>query len=79
MGWEVQALIDNYDDTTPVPRYAYLVSCREHEEILRAYETDKYEVVSCAFDRSGIVTGGLTFRFCGNVTQLNDKIAEGAN
>lgn len=74
-----KALIDNYDDTTPVRGHAFLVSCREHEEILRAYETDKYEVVRCLFDRNGVVTKGLTFRFCGDVTQLNDEVGKGLN
>ena len=44
--------------------WTYLLTCREHEEALQYYETEKYEVVRCEIcvDGDG-VQKGLTFRF----------------
>jgi hypothetical protein len=60
------ALIDG-PDTACVDGWAYLVVTEEHEESLRFYETENYEVVRCTIiikDTSDTVKG-LTFKFVG--------------
>lgn len=60
------ALVDG-PDTTCVDGWAYLVVMEEHEEALRCYETENYEIVRCSIvmkDTSDVVKG-LTFRFVG--------------
>lgn len=52
---------------TCVDGWAYLVETEEHEEALRLYETENYEIVRCTIsmeDRSDVVKG-LTFKFVG--------------
>ncbi|KAL9101025.1 MAG: hypothetical protein Q9163_003667 [Psora crenata] len=59
-----KALIDGQSNSR-VQGWAYEVQTAEHEEILRFYETARYEVVRCSIglpDRNDAVAG-LTFRF----------------
>ena len=46
---------------------AYQVSSKEHEDALRIYETENYEVVRCMIAMADEVVHGLTFRFVGPV------------
>ena len=39
---------------------------KEHEDRLREYATELYEVVRCQMVVDGNKLPGLTFRFCGN-------------
>ena len=59
-----KALVDGQSDSR-VQSWAYEVQTAEHEEVLRFYETARYEVVRCSIrfsDRKDAVPG-LTFRF----------------
>ena len=59
-----KALIDGQSNSR-VQGWAYEVQTAEHEEVLRFYETARYEVVRCSIrflDRKDAVPG-LTFRF----------------
>ncbi|KAL9128381.1 MAG: hypothetical protein Q9217_002935 [Psora testacea] len=59
-----KALIDGQSNSR-VQGWAYEVQTAEHEEVLRFYETARYEVVRCSIglpDRKDAVTS-LTFRF----------------
>ena len=61
-----------YPDTVCVDRWAYLVATEEHEEVLRFYETENYEIVRCTIimkDGSDAVRG-LTFKFVGSPEHL---------
>lgn len=40
-------------------------SLEEHEDVLRKYETDAYEVVRCLIKIDGTTVHGCTFRFVG--------------
>ncbi|EKG11170.1 AIG2-like protein [Macrophomina phaseolina MS6] len=53
------------DGTETVHGWAYCVRTKEHEDALRAYETEKYEVVRCriTMDKSKEEFWGCTFRF----------------
>ena len=65
------ALVDG-PDTARVAGWAYLVATEEHEEALRFYETENYEIVRCGIamkDGSDVVKG-LTFRFVGPAEHL---------
>ncbi|KAF1963059.1 hypothetical protein CC80DRAFT_499351 [Byssothecium circinans] len=62
-----RALVDG-SERDEVQGWMYLVACKEHEDALRSYEGDTYEVVRCELvverpDRKELVKG-LTFRFC---------------
>lgn len=46
-----------------VDGWAYAVQSQEHEDALRYYETDKYEVVRCTIYTTHGPQAGLTFRF----------------
>ncbi|EPE26762.1 hypothetical protein GLAREA_02676 [Glarea lozoyensis ATCC 20868] len=47
---------------------AYHVRTKDHEDALRKYETEAYEVVRCSIDlEDGSVVQGCTFRFTGEV------------
>lgn len=62
-GGKYKALVSGPPDAI-VPGWAYLVESLEHEEALRCYETEKYEVVRCTIIlENGDRIGGLTFRF----------------
>ncbi|KAF9741609.1 hypothetical protein PMIN01_01148 [Paraphaeosphaeria minitans] len=58
------ALVDG-EEGDIVRGWAYLVESREHEDRLRFYETNKYEVVRCEIWIEGSRISGLAFRFCG--------------
>lgn len=53
--------------------YAYRVASSIHEETLRYYETEKYEVVRCPIimKDTGELINGLTFRFAGGYQELD--------
>jgi hypothetical protein len=63
-GEKYKALVDGPAEAR-VDGWAYRVVEREHEEALRCYETERYEVVRCciAMGFSREVIEGLTFRF----------------
>lgn len=65
-GGKYKALVDApAGDGNVIEGTAFLVKTRDHEDALRSYETNKYEVVRCSinFDSNGWVVRGLTFRF----------------
>ncbi|KAL1623817.1 hypothetical protein SLS54_004279 [Diplodia seriata] len=51
------------DGPGKVDGWAYKVMNKEQEDILRAYETEKYEVVRCRIEMEGGDVMGCTFRF----------------
>lgn len=63
-GGKYRALIDG-PTTAAVDGWAYEVISQEHEEQLRYYETDRYEVARCEIlmRDNGETVPGLTFRF----------------
>ena len=63
-GGKYKALFDG-SAADRVYGWAYEVASKEHEDILRHYETDRYEVVRCGIclTESGESFPGLTFRF----------------
>ena len=50
---------------------AFLVKSRAEEDVLRFYETDKYEVVRCRITTHSGGMDGLTFRFDGSERDLD--------
>ncbi|KAF2449884.1 hypothetical protein P171DRAFT_340349, partial [Karstenula rhodostoma CBS 690.94] len=56
------ALVDGAEGNV-VRGWTYVVETREHEDRLRSYETNKYEVVRCEIWSGGSQIPGLTFRF----------------
>jgi hypothetical protein len=63
-GGKYKALADEYDrPDAEIAGKAYLVQNQAHEDALRFYETDAYEVVRCSFSIDGVPRVGLTFRF----------------
>jgi hypothetical protein len=67
-GGKYKALVNETDSGAEVSGSAYQVMSKEHEEALRLYETDKYEVVRCDIwlgnlDGTTEAVKGLTFRF----------------
>lgn len=71
MSWRGQyrALVDAEHDVLTYGS-AFLVVSREHEDSLRFYETEKYEVVRCEIEMDGRVEKGLVFRFAGSADEL---------
>jgi hypothetical protein len=69
-GGKYRALVDGYENDE-VRGSMYVVGGKEHEDVLRNYDGGTYEAVRCemVFD-SGEVVAGLTFRFCGDVEEL---------
>ncbi|KAL8727275.1 MAG: hypothetical protein Q9166_006156 [cf. Caloplaca sp. 2 TL-2023] len=62
-GGKYRALVDGPPESV-VQGWAYEVETFEHEEALRCYETENYEVVRCVIIvGDGQRIGGLTFRF----------------
>jgi hypothetical protein len=62
------ALLDSDGaETACINGWAYLVETEEHEEALRFYETENYEIVRCNISVKGRsdVVKGLTFKFVG--------------
>ena len=71
-GGMYRALVDDFDngEESWVGGYGFVVNCKEQEDALRAYVTDKYVVVRCKlFTETGKIWG-LTFRYCGPADQL---------
>jgi hypothetical protein len=70
-GGKYRALVDG-DDKGRVEGWMYLVQNRQHEDALRDYEGDNYEVARCEIFgvESGKLFKGLTFRFCGGEEML---------
>ena len=68
------ALLDG-PDTSRVYGWAYLVTTEEHEDALRYYETENYEIVRCNIvmhnEPAGEAVKGLTFKFVGPSEHLN--------
>jgi hypothetical protein len=54
-------------ETACVDGWAYLIETEEHEETLRLYETENYEIVRCTISMEGRsdAVKGLTFKFVG--------------
>ncbi|KAF2868197.1 hypothetical protein BDV95DRAFT_500983 [Massariosphaeria phaeospora] len=70
MAGKYRALVDG-DEKDVVQGAMYVVGCREHEDVLRHYESDLYEVVRCdIFGEKGEMVKGLTFRFAGDAAML---------
>lgn len=65
---QYRALVDNA--TGHEHGSAYLITSQEHEDILRFYETEKYEVVRCDIEMEDRVQKGLVFRFAGGEDEL---------
>ena len=59
-GGKYRAMVDGTDK---IDGSAYLVQKKEHEDALRDYETDKYEVVRCRIEMEREAVQGCTFRF----------------
>jgi len=62
------ALLDSDGaETACVDGWAYLIETEEHEEALRLYETENYEIVRCTISMEGRsdAVKGLTFKFVG--------------
>ena len=53
-----------------VSGWAYLLQTEEHEEALRLYETENYEIVRCFISMEGKEIWGLTFKFVGSLEDL---------
>ncbi len=62
-GGKYKALVDS--PGSKVDGSAFMVENVAHEDALRCYETEKYEVVRCAMEMmdDGTMVKGLTFRF----------------
>ncbi|TVY65702.1 hypothetical protein LSUE1_G006368, partial [Lachnellula suecica] len=73
------ALVDGLV-TSRIKGSAYLVMSEEHEDALREYETDEYEVVRCAIEMHGDVVDGYPFVIChvsdGACERLHDQALE---
>lgn len=71
LSWRGQyrALVDAEADIS-TQGSAFSVDSREHEDILRFYETEKYEVVRCEIEMEHSVERGLVFRFAGSDDEL---------
>jgi hypothetical protein len=69
-GGKYRALVNGCENDE-VRGSMYVVEGKEHEDVLRDYEGGTYEAVRCeiGFDSGEVVTG-LTFRFCGDVEEL---------
>ena len=61
-----KALVDG-PETSRIKGSAYQVVSEEHEDALRKYETEAYEVVRCVIEMNGTPVEGCTFRFVGEV------------
>lgn len=71
-GGKYRALVDGTAHSQ-VEGSAYLVPCREHEDALRIYETEKYEVVRCEIVMGEERVMGCTFRFVGILDALSSN------
>ncbi|RVX70353.1 hypothetical protein B0A52_05852 [Exophiala mesophila] len=68
-GGKYKALVDAPGES--VQGCAFLVKTQIEEDALRFYETDKYEVVRCQILTQSGAMHGLTFRFKGNLDELD--------
>lgn len=59
-----KALVNGSEESC-VKGSAYLVVSEKHEDALRRYEADAYEVVRCSIKIGGTTVHGCTFRFVG--------------
>ncbi|KAL2064458.1 hypothetical protein VTL71DRAFT_4952 [Oculimacula yallundae] len=57
----------NGEESIRVHGWAYQVMSEEHEDALRKYETEAYEVVKCEIEMDGKTVQGRTFRFVGAI------------
>lgn len=68
-GGRYKALVNGQGKGKEVVGKGFLVGSKEHEDLLREYETDQYEVARCEFVIADGVEmkaqRGLTFRFRG--------------
>jgi len=65
-GGKYNALVDG-SEISRVEGSAYQVMSEEHEDALRKYETEAYEVVRCLIKMNGISILGCTFRYIGEI------------
>jgi hypothetical protein len=61
-----KVLVDG-PETSRTKGSAYQVTSEEHEDALRKYETEAYEVVRCVIEMNDTTVEGCTFRFVGEV------------
>jgi len=61
-----KALVDG-PEMSRIKGSAYQVMSEEHEDALRKYESEAYEVVRCIIEMNGTTVEGCTFRFVGEV------------
>ena len=66
-GGKYNALIDDPCGNGRVLGSAYKVMSKEHEDFLRLYETDAYEVVRCDISIDTAIVPGCTFRYIGEL------------
>jgi hypothetical protein len=67
-----RALVDA-EEEDEVRGSMHVVETKEHEDVLRMYEGGNYEVVRSKIERKGgNVVNGLTLRFCGDGSTLED-------
>jgi hypothetical protein len=72
-GGKYRALI-NGPAAARIDDWAFNVLSREHEDALRLYETEAYEVVRCSItmkDKPNDIVNGLVFRFAGQTQDLS--------
>jgi hypothetical protein len=61
-----KALVDG-PETSRIKGLAYQVMSEEHEDRLRKYESEAYEVVRCSIEMNSTTVQGCTFRFVGAI------------
>jgi hypothetical protein len=61
-----KALVDG-PETSRIMGSAYQVMSEEHEDGLRKYESEAYEVVRCLIEMSSTTVQGCTFKFVGGI------------
>jgi len=61
-----RARVDGPEDAY-VDRFAYSVTSESFWDVLRAYETDNYEVVRCTIEMDGGTVRDCTFRSVGDI------------
>lgn len=64
-----RAVVDGDSDEW-VDGSAFLVESQDHEDKLRVFETNAYEVVRCDIQMRNKVQAGLVFRYCGDDSAL---------
>jgi hypothetical protein len=61
-----KALVDG-PETSRIKGSAYQVMSEEHEDALRKYESEEYEVARCLIEMNSTTVQGCTFRFVGEI------------